>query len=194
MSGKGKKPPSMSDRVGGPSTIRGVNYQIHFAILKALEMIGLAKNLPHRRFSVELEPRFLGDTITAWDVQYSPPDVLAEVKLAPTRLDVLEWLARTRKADYQGAFQLVCGKKRGGLLPDVEALVRLTHEASGDGHKFETLVGAQPIENADEIFETLDPTVSGFFDASASKLFLRKRFGGKSISWRPIWREAELVA
>jgi hypothetical protein len=73
---------STSDLVGGTSTIRGINYQLNFAVLKALELIGVAKNSPHKRCSVSVEPRRAGDEITAWDIQTSPPDCLIEAKLA----------------------------------------------------------------------------------------------------------------
>jgi hypothetical protein len=118
MSGKGSKSQKTlssvpGDRVGGPSTIRGINYQINFAILKTLELLGRAKSSPLQRFSVTLEARFVGEAVTAWDVRSSPPDVLTEVKLAATCSEALDWLERVRRSGFQGAFQLICGKKRG---------------------------------------------------------------------------------
>lgn len=101
--------------------------------------------------SISLEPRKAGAVVTAWDVHSSPPDELAEVKLDPTRSDVLGWLVRVRDANHGGAFVLMCGRKHGDLLSDVEVLSRLANEARDDAEKFSSLAEAQEVSNADEI-------------------------------------------
>jgi hypothetical protein len=160
--GKSKKKQSApkrvpSDRVGGPSNSRGINYQVHYAIRKALELILTAKTEPQRRCSISMEPRQTGAPVTAWDVHSSPPDELTEAKLDPSRADVLVWLARVRDASYEGAFILMCGRKRGELILDLEVLTRLANEAGGNPEKFQDLVQAQEISNATEILATLGP-------------------------------------
>jgi len=140
-----------SDRVGGPSTSRGINFQLFYAVSKALQLILTAKTAPHKHCSLSLEPRRAGVVVTAWDVHSSPPDELAEVKLDPARSDVLGWLTRVRDANHDGVFVLMCGSKRGDLLSDIEVLSRLANEARADAEKFGRLVQAQEVSNGDEI-------------------------------------------
>jgi tetratricopeptide (TPR) repeat protein len=140
-----------SDRVGGPSTSRGINFQLLYAISKALDLVLTAKTAPQRHCSLSLEPRLAGAVVTAWDVHSSPPDEVAEVKLDPTHDDVLAWLDRIREANHAGAFVLMCGRKHGDLLSDVEVLVRLANEARRDSAKFMTFVAAQDVSNANNI-------------------------------------------
>jgi tetratricopeptide (TPR) repeat protein len=122
---------------------------------KALDLILAAKTAPQKACSISLEPRRTGAVVTAWDVHSSPPDELAESKLDPTRSDVVDWLARVRDANYAGAFVLMCGRKHGDLLSDVEVLARLANETLGDAEKFRSLVVAQEISYAHEIFMPL---------------------------------------
>jgi hypothetical protein len=153
--GTNRKKPT-SDRLGGPSTARGLNYQTNYAIYKTLHLVATAMNAPHKRCWIALEPRYAGAAITAWDIQHSPPDVMTEAKLAPTHSDLTGYLERVKESGFPGAFCLVWA--RGSrVLTDIEVLTRLANEARGDSQTFCRLVEAQHIGAAQEIFSTLGP-------------------------------------
>jgi hypothetical protein len=98
-----------------------------------------------------MEPRRVGDLVTRWDIESSPPDMLTEAKLTPTRGDMTEWLSRIRETNSGGAFAFVFGKQATGLLSNVEMLMRLAAEAHGDIEAFSRLVQAQEIPNSSHI-------------------------------------------
>src|SRR5690348_9560573 len=63
--------------VGGPSTGRGVNYQIHYAVLKALDLISRSLCVPHKGWAIRVEPRAgVGAGATQWDLGIEPPGSL----------------------------------------------------------------------------------------------------------------------
>ena len=153
--GTNRKKPT-SDRLGGPSTARGLNFQTNYAIYKTLHLVATAMNAPHKRCWIALEPRYAATAVTAWDIQSSPPDVIAEAKLAPTHSDLTGYLERVKDSGFPGAFLLVWAKGS-RLLTDIEVLTRLANEARGDSQRFNRLVEAQHIGAAAEILSTLGP-------------------------------------
>jgi hypothetical protein len=148
---------AVSDRVGGPSNARGLNYQVDWAILKTLELIATAKNAPQKSCVITIEPRIVAESTTAWDVHSSVDDVVTEAKLKPTRSDVRDFLARARESGHNGRIHLVYGKKSGTLLSDLEVLTRLARESEGDPPRFDRLVELQHVTNAEEVFAVLGP-------------------------------------
>jgi hypothetical protein len=146
---------AVSDRPGGPSNARGLNYQVNWATLKTLELIATAKNAPQKSCLITIGPRVVAEGITAWDVAVD--DVITEAKLKPTRSDVEDFLTRSRESGHTGKIHLVCGKKAGTLLSDLEVLTRLARESAGDAIKFTRLVELQHVTNAEDVFALLGP-------------------------------------
>lgn len=138
--------------VGGPSTGRGMNYQIDYAVLKALELIPRSLCVPFRTWAIHVEPRAGGPGgATQWDLAVESPRSLIEAKLNPTREDLLDWLDRA----VQGAtatpgprFVLVYSKGGGVLLPSLEKLIRNAGEAAGNAQKFRDLLSMETIAEA----------------------------------------------
>ena len=97
----------------------------------------------------------MAERTTAWDVHSSLGNLITEAKLNPTRSDVQEFLARARDSGHTGGIHLVCGRKSGTLLSDVEVLTRLARECAGDTTKFERLVELQHVTNAMEVHALL---------------------------------------
>src|SRR4051812_42544306 len=79
--------------VGGPSTGRGLNYQLYYAVLKSLALISHSLCIPHHKWAIRIEPRAgSGSGTTQWDLGIDPPASLIEAKLNPTRQEILDWL------------------------------------------------------------------------------------------------------
>src|SRR5215213_8106241 len=98
-------PTTVPGAVGGPSTGRGMNYQIDYAVLKTLELLARSLCFQCRKWSVSVEPRAAGaGGPTQWDLAVEAPRSLIEAKLNPTRQEVLDWLDRsvTGAASSQG--------------------------------------------------------------------------------------------
>src|SRR5256885_15208657 len=90
---KSQKKTVVSGAVGGPSAFRGTGYQINYAIVEALEAIGRALGDPLYQATITVEPRDIENgEATKWDVSVSSADSRSELKLNPTREDVLEWV------------------------------------------------------------------------------------------------------
>src|SRR5688572_14604613 len=84
-----------SGATGGPAAGAGLNYQVDFAILQALELISRALVNPLEEAKITMEPRIIQHrSVTRWDVSISHPMTLTEAKLKPHRDDILEWLDR----------------------------------------------------------------------------------------------------
>ncbi len=90
-----KKKPSVSGAKGGPSTSRGMNYQVDFVVEEVLGYISRALCDPLKQWEVTLEPRVSSSSgLTNWDVGFSPENKLLELKLRPTREDLIAWVQR----------------------------------------------------------------------------------------------------
>src|SRR5438132_1698392 len=105
--------PSVSGATGGPSTGHGMNYQIDYAVYRALDVISRSLWAPHKQWTIRIEPRAVSpEGFTRWDLAIDPPEELIEVKLNPTRQDILDWLDRVqqgRGSSSERAFTLVYG-------------------------------------------------------------------------------------
>src|SRR5579862_708187 len=97
-----KKTYSQSGAVGGPATGAGLNFQVDFAVLQALERISHALVNPLDQGEISMEPRLIsGKSVTCWDVRTTPPDTATEAKLRPKRDEILEWLDRVEAGAKQ---------------------------------------------------------------------------------------------
>jgi tetratricopeptide (TPR) repeat protein len=150
-----------SGAVGGPSTARGMNYQIDYGVLHALDLIALALCLPHRKAALSIEPREVsGSAVTAWDLAIRPPAALVEAKLNPSRNDILEWLDRIALRGKDAAkteFRLVHSTGGGKILNSVRQLLRIAKECGNDQEKFTNLIALEEVQEADEILKRLGP-------------------------------------
>jgi tetratricopeptide (TPR) repeat protein len=151
-----------SGAVGGAATAHGMNYQIEYGVLHALDLIAMAFCLPHKRAAISIEPREpAGSNVTAWDLGMEPPDRLVEAKLNPSREDILDWLDRIRVGAQQPGeveFRLVHSTGGGRLLNSLRQLLRIAKESGSDEEKFRRLIGLEEIEEAKEILSRLGPT------------------------------------
>jgi hypothetical protein len=79
-----KKRRVVEQGVGGPGTVRGVNFQLKYAILRAFKAVQLHLAFPLYNPVIQPEPRAgHGEFATGWDLRISLPENLAEVNLIP---------------------------------------------------------------------------------------------------------------
>ncbi len=156
---KAKKIKAVSGAMGGPSTGRGMNYQIDFAIRQTLDYISRALCAPHKCWEVRIEPRVpSSDEPTSWDLGFEPDDLLFEVKLKPTRSDIDEWVKRVTvggKSSSGTEFHLVYSKGAGVHLETLDRLIRIAREASGNLEVFASLTKAEGLREEDRFLSTL---------------------------------------
>jgi len=150
---------SVSGATGGPSTGHGMNYQIDYAVYRALDVISRSLGAPHKQWTIRIEPRAVSkEALTRWDLAIDPPEELIEVKLNPTRQDILDWLDRIQQGQVSSperAFSLVYGKGGGLLLRMLRSLRRTAIEANQDAQKFQVLLEQEDINNAHQILVPL---------------------------------------
>ena len=144
----GNKKATLSGAVGGPGTGSGLNFQVDFAIRQALEAISQALADPIQDFQISMEPRVVttNGNVTRWDVRLSHPERVTEVKLRPSRADIVEWLECVELGTQQDAdlrFELSYGRGAGPLVTAIENLCRIANEADSDIHRFNDLVAVE---------------------------------------------------
>jgi tetratricopeptide (TPR) repeat protein len=156
---------STSGAKGGPSTSRGMNYQINLAILLTLEFIARALCAPLKAWEVRIEPRTsTSDGLTSWDVGFYPDDLWIETKLEPNRSDLVEWLGRVvigSKGSASRKFDLVYHKGAGAHLEALSRLIRIAREASGNPAHFDSLISAEGVSKDDEFLAILGSQAQG---------------------------------
>lgn len=157
--GKAKAKGPQSGAVGGPSTGHGMNYQVENAILLTLELISQTLGSPYKQHTLRVEPREPGPAgSTEWDLGICPPDTLIEVKLNPTRDDLLDWLTRSELAarDHPDRrFRLLYSKGSGPLLLSIHKMIRIAGEAGGDPERFRDLVAHEKVKESEVILGQL---------------------------------------
>ena len=136
---------TQSGAVGGPGTGAGLNFQVDFAILQALEAISQALADPLEDLQISMEPRVVtGDgDVTCWDVRLSHPERVTEAKLKPKRVEIREWLDRVEIGTQQDAdreFELFYGRGAAPLFSAIERLCRIVKEADGNACRFRDLL------------------------------------------------------
>lgn len=134
---------SFSGAMGGPSTARGVRYQLDYAIVQALK--GISRTLSSLKdLTIGLEPRTAyAHGIDGWDILIAPPGLLIEVKLRPNSDDILGWLERVKRNTSMAGgreYRLVYGSVGTPLLTSLLQMTRLALEVGTDGIKFKELL------------------------------------------------------
>jgi hypothetical protein len=155
----GGKSGSRSGATGGPSTSAGLNFQVELAMIEVLDLMSRALVTTVDDAVFSLEPRVLHSVSveTRWDVG-KDWDAVTEIKLAPTRKDVVEWLERigaTTNSPRVLQFRLLHGRGSVPLMDTIAALRRLAQEASGDEGRLRELAAFEGIDGAEEVFSLL---------------------------------------
>lgn len=154
------KKKSESGLTGGPSTIRGVTYQVDHAVFVSLEQISLALADPFTIRSISTEPRTIAPKVVRWDIRIDPPETTFEAKFNPKREEVVDWLKLVRQASTGTPgrrFRFVYAEERTAakLLQTLRALCRIAVEVSGDKEAFDNLVAHEEIKGAGEVLTLL---------------------------------------
>ena len=150
------KPKSHSGAVGGPSTARGVDYQLDYAVYHGLALIAEQLALPYENFTITLEPRQLDDNReTRSDIRITSTRTSAELKLHPTRDDILEWIKLVAADDPTEKHDFVYATASGGLLTSLAALLRLAKEAGNNTEHLQRLAIHEDIKDRDLLFSYL---------------------------------------
>jgi tetratricopeptide (TPR) repeat protein len=159
LSGSRKeRPRAISGAVGGPSTGAGLNYQISYAVLRALRLFPEVLTFPLRNPYIRVEPRAItGREVTRWDLGFEDPWELAEAKLNPSGDDLNEWLERATKHGISGSarFVLVLGKLATRRLVALKKLIRISEEAQNDERQFRALVDLEAVPDFAELLPKL---------------------------------------
>jgi tetratricopeptide (TPR) repeat protein len=136
-----------------------MNYQIEYATLQALELIAKYFCAPLRKWELTLEPRDVGlFGVASWDLGIQPENIQMEVKINPSRDDVVEWLKTVRKGadlNAEATFSFVFGNRGTVLLVYVARLMRIAREANGDKGRFDSRVVVERVKEADFICSLL---------------------------------------
>ena len=134
-----------SGATGGSSTGLGVEYQVDYAVLVALEkMCQLMLEAPIGNPFIHMEPRLEGQVgLTRWDVQISPDAIACETKSNLRKDDLFAFIANCQRAVEGGnkaAFRLIYGKcSSNAYLNAFEKLLRIRKECGGREATFERL-------------------------------------------------------
>lgn len=151
----------MSGAKGGPSTSRGMNYQVAFAVEQTLDYIARALCAPLLSWEVRLEPRVSSlNGLTNWDVGFNPGDLLFEIKLKPAREDVQDWIQRVvldASVNRNRSYHLVFSTGAGKHLDRLDQLLRIAVEANGNKSEFESKLTAESIDADDPYLVALGP-------------------------------------
>lgn len=154
------KKKSESGLTGGPSTIRGVTYQIDHAVNLLLEQIALALADPFTLRLIATEPRTTSPSVARWDIRIVPPETTFEAKFNPKREELVSWLklvASSAVGTTERRFRFVYAEERAAakLIQTVKALSRIAVEVSGDREEFNKRVRYEEIKGADEVLALL---------------------------------------
>ncbi len=124
-----------------------------------LDLVSRALVAPHRNWAIQMEPRVVGsEGATCWDIGIDSPDTLFEVKLNPTRADILDWLTRVSAevpSSPDRGFSLVYSKGSGPWLAALGRVLRVAVEAAGDAGTFQQLLDLEQVQDAPEILGRL---------------------------------------
>lgn len=166
---KQKRKPVVSGAKGGPSTSRGMNYQVDFAVEQTLDYISRSLCAPHRVWEVTLEPRVSAlDGLTNWDVGFNPENKLFEIKIKPTRDDLVDWVKRVAcdaGATSGRSYDLVYSKGAGKHLDELERLIRIANEGNGSGEEFISKLKAEGVKAEDPYLKALGKEPQELFKA-----------------------------
>lgn len=150
-----------SGATGGPSTARGVDYQLDYAVYLGLALVVEQLRSPHQDFSIAIEPRQLnGENTTRSDIRVAGTGTSAEVKLHPSREDILEWLNRAAGDSATEKHELVYATSSGTLLNSLAALLRLAKEAGDDNERLLRLAAFENVRDRDALLSPFGATAA----------------------------------
>ena len=160
MAKKGKKTGTQSGAAGGPATTAGIDFQVDFAVSKALDAISRYLVNPLEEMTFSMEPRVFADdsAVTLWDLMIGPPDTVTEAKLQPKKAEVLDWLDNVDAGVNQGGhreFELMYGRGALPIIRAIERLKRLADESMGDPVEFSNRVALERNDETDEALSHL---------------------------------------
>jgi tetratricopeptide (TPR) repeat protein len=137
-----------------------LNYQISYAVLRALRLFPEVLNFSVRNPFIKIEPRFVqNQEVTRWDLSFSDPWEVAEAKLTPSKEDLSEWLERAKKlgSESEAKLVLVFSKSTTRRVSSLKGLIRIAQEARDEEEKFRRLVELEAVRNhADLLMELGD--------------------------------------
>jgi tetratricopeptide (TPR) repeat protein len=149
-----------SGLTGGPSTIRGVTYQVDHAVYLLLDQISLSLADPFTPRSITVEPRTIKPKVVRWDISTYPPETTFEAKFNPKREELVDWLKLVRQASAgapERRFRFVYAEERAAarLIHTVKALSRIATEVNGNRAAFDGLVVQEEVSGANELLTLL---------------------------------------
>lgn len=151
---------SESGLTGGPSTIRGVTYQVDHAVYLLLEQIWQVLADPFTPRFITTEPRIVAPKVMRWDIRTDPPETTVEAKFNPQREELVQWLKLVRQAsdgEPTRRFRFVYAEERQAakLINTVKALIRIAIETDGNKEAFDKLVTHELVSGAEEVISLL---------------------------------------
>ena len=160
MAKKSKKTGNQSGAAGGPATTAGIDFQVDFAISKALDAISRYLVNPLEEMTYSMEPRVVSNdgAVTLWDLTIGPPDTVTEAKLQPKKAEVLDWLDNVDAGVNQSGhreFELMYGRGAPPIIRAIERLRRLAVESMGDANEFTKRVALERNSDTDEVLARL---------------------------------------
>jgi len=159
-----------SGATGGPSTARGVDYQLNYAVYHALALLADQLRTPHQELTITIEPRTLHErSATRSDVRIATHGISAELKLHPSRQDILEWLSRVAQDPSREKHELVYALASGTLLTSLSAAIRLAKEAGDDTEHLKLLAAHENIKDIDVILQPFGATAATRLNSLALK-------------------------
>jgi tetratricopeptide (TPR) repeat protein len=160
MGRKQKNLRPQSGAAGGPATTAGIDFQVDFAVCKALDAISRYVVNPLEEMSFSMEPRVISEdgAVTLWDLRIGPPDTVTEAKLQPKKAEVVDWLDNVNADVDQGGhreFELMYGRGALPIIRAIERLKRLADESMGDANEFAKRVALERNKETDEVLSHL---------------------------------------
>jgi tetratricopeptide (TPR) repeat protein len=141
-----------------------LNYQINYAVLRALRLFPEVLSFPVRNPFIKIEPRSVqNQEVTRWDLSFADPWEVAEVKLSPTKADLSEWFERAKKLGLESLAKpvLVFSKSATRRVASLKGLIRIALEAKDEEEKFRKLVELEAAQDhADLLMELGNNPVS----------------------------------
>jgi tetratricopeptide (TPR) repeat protein len=150
-----------SGAIGGPSTARGVDYQLDYAVYHVLALLADQLRTPHQELTITIEPRALHEQgATRSDVRIASREISAELKLHPSRQDIVEWLSRVAQDPSMEKHELVYALASGTLMTSLSAAIRLAKEAGDDTEHLKLLAAHENIKDVDVILQPFGATAA----------------------------------
>lgn len=154
------KPPNrsrkLSGAVGGPGLEVGKSYERRYTLRLLLDLIAKVQSTAVDNWTVSIEGRMpsSGD-VTRWDLRIEPGSGLTELKSNPSRQGILDWVARSARAETPLApqkyiFVYSSNENARGLLKTISRLVEIAREARDD-FEFGQFCAQERLEGVDEV-------------------------------------------